>query len=357
MSTSPTPPPAAAASPVDQGAIEHVLGLARTGALPSAARAELLAALHVTSAPKPSASSSSRLVEVGAYLGAALVFAAALTFTFLSYEDLGRSGTALVLLGLSVILGLIPLLTRSALRAEVGRGHEDADPGVVVRLGQVAALAATITLGLAVGFLSGFEDTAALAAGGLVTSLTALGAHRLLRGAEAGAQLVSFLAGGVALMSLAAEAFDGGSFPGAPLILLALIWLALLRLGVLHLRELAVLLAGLAALLGAQITRFNDTDDPTLSFTLLALLALVSFAAYARLQLGPALGIAVAATTLVIPQAVSEFTDGALGAAGGLLVGGITLLGASFLGLRLRERAGGEGSTPEGTFSGEPLRG
>ena len=51
-------------------------------------------------------------------------------------------------------------------------------------------------------------------------------------------------------------------------------------------------------------------------------------------------GAVVAAITLVVPEALLDWTDGSLGTAGMLLATGVTLLVASLLGLRLRQEVG-----------------
>jgi hypothetical protein len=52
------------------------------------------------------------------------------------------------------------------------------------------------------------------------------------------------------------------------------------------------------------------------------------------------LGAGVLAMTLVVPEALHDWTDGSVSAAGSLLVAGLTLLAASAIGLRLRREAG-----------------
>ena len=46
--------------------------------------------------------------------------------------------------------------------------------------------------------------------------------------------------------------------------------------------------------------------------------------------------------TLVVPEALIDLVDNALGPAGGLLVAGVTLLVTSLLGFRLRKEVGEE---------------
>jgi hypothetical protein len=51
--------------------------------------------------------------------------------------------------------------------------------------------------------------------------------------------------------------------------------------------------------------------------------------------------VGVVALATVVPQAVIDYTDGALGAAGALLLSGLSIVGASVLGLRLHREAAG----------------
>jgi hypothetical protein len=50
----------------------------------------------------------------------------------------------------------------------------------------------------------------------------------------------------------------------------------------------------------------------------------------------PYLAVGVIGVTLAVPEALLDWTEGSVGAAGVLLVSGATLLAASLLGLRLR---------------------
>jgi hypothetical protein len=56
--------------------------------------------------------------------------------------------------------------------------------------------------------------------------------------------------------------------------------------------------------------------------------------------LGALVGAGVLATTLVVPEALDGWTDGSVSAAGSLPVAGLTLLGASAIGLQLRREVG-----------------
>ena len=66
-----------------------------------------------------------------------------------------------------------------------------------------------------------------------------------------------------------------------------------------------------------------------------AVVAAVGFAVYIVRRAWPYLLAGVAGLTLAVPEALLDWTEGSLGTAGVRLVAGVTLLGASWLGLRL----------------------
>jgi len=62
----------------------------------------------------------------------------------------------------------------------------------------------------------------------------------------------------------------------------------------------------------------------------------VAMAVYLARQAWPYLALGVLGVTIVVPEALSDWTGGSLGVVGGVLVTGVTLLLASFAGYRLR---------------------
>jgi hypothetical protein len=92
-------------------------------------------------------------------------------------------------------------------------------------------------------------------------------------------------------------------------------------------------------LLGAQLT-LGEGSYANLAYALTAGVAVVGFVLYVRTVAWPYLVAGVVAITLVVPEAVIDWTGGALGPAGAVLVAGLTLLGAAVVGLRVRKEAG-----------------
>ena len=92
------------------------------------------------------------------------------------------------------------------------------------------------------------------------------------------------------------------------------------------------------ALVGAQVPVI-DGSHSWLGYLLTVLVAVIGIALYLGKVAWPYLAGAVVAVTLVVPEAVSDWTDDSLGAIGAVLVTGVTLLVASLAGYRLRAEA------------------
>jgi hypothetical protein len=127
-------------------------------------------------------------------------------------------------------------------------------------------------------------------------------------------------------------------WPGLAILAWAVAWLAAAEKGWFRMRTVARALGVAMAVFGAQLPLFGpDLDE--VSYVLLVLVAVACFAAYLKTVAWPYLVGGVAAITLVVPEAVIDWTEGSLGVAGGILVAGLTLLGASLAGLRVRREA------------------
>jgi hypothetical protein len=69
----------------------------------------------------------------------------------------------------------------------------------------------------------------------------------------------------------------------------------------------------------------------------LAGVALAGLAGYLALREVALLAAGAVALAVVVPQAAIDYSDGALGAAGALLVSGLSIVAASVVGLRVRK--------------------
>jgi hypothetical protein len=147
-----------------------------------------------------------------------------------------------------------------------------------------------------------------------------------------------------AVGTVCALVFEVGDQPNiAPYAVLTLAfgvgWAFLAQTSVLRERETGLALGASVAVLGAQLPVFSG-DLQGLAYPLTALVAAAGFGAYLTTRSWQVLAAGVVATTLVVPEALYDWTDGSVSAAGSLLVAGLTLLAASAAGLRLRKEVG-----------------
>jgi hypothetical protein len=278
----------------------------------------------------------SKLVEVVAYLGGALVLAAGFLFLIQTWDDLSDAGQVIALVLVALVLG-----------AAGWAALDRADPGNHVRrrlsgtLLTGSALAAGLAAGAAVDVSSDlqFDDVAwPVVAGGVVTMLGSALAYRM---SSTAVGLLGMLGGALsAAVSLADGATgDEAVWVGATFVGVGILWLLLTEGGAFAERSIARALGVSTTLFGAQFVLLSGDDLNWLGYTLTALVAVGGVWLYLTRPDWPYLAVSVIAVTLVVPEAVSDWTEGSLGAVGGVLVAGMTLLAASFAGYRLREEA------------------
>jgi hypothetical protein len=124
--------------------------------------------------------------------------------------------------------------------------------------------------------------------------------------------------------------------PALTLLGLGVGWLVLAEAGAFREPVVARFVGVGLALFGGQLAL---GEQSWLAYLLTLAVALAGFGLYLRTVSWPYLVAGVLGITLVVPEAVADWTDGSLGVAGGVLVAGLTLLGASLAGLRVRREA------------------
>lgn len=253
-----------------------------------------------------------RLGEIAGYLGASLVLGAAVLFLGERWEQLGTGGRTGALAVVALVLAVA---------------------GVVVRV-RNRRLASTLFAG---GALTAGWATHACFAEGVATFgvmlVLAVAGYAAARGAV-GLLTAAGAACGLYGYALDAAGVEWDGALGAGLVVLGLVWAALAyRMG----SRVALVIAVVLGVAGAQLTMLGD--DNWLAYALTALVAGACFAAYLRGRDWIALAGGVVGATLVVPEFLYDVTDGSLGAAGAMLVAGVTLLVAGLAALRLR-RAG-----------------
>jgi hypothetical protein len=139
-----------------------------------------------------------------------------------------------------------------------------------------------------------------------------------------------------AVVALIEPSFDSeAALPGLVLAAVGAGWAALSVLRLIDERSLGIAVAGVTAFVGAEMVISSDIKG--LGYVLLAAVAVAGLAGYIASRELSALAVGGVALAVVIPQAVIDYTDGSLGAAGALLISGLSVVAASTLGMRLRK--------------------
>ena len=318
-----------------------VSGLAAEGLLVPGAEDRALAVLTRELSAKPVSDSGTgmpKLTEVVAYLGAALVLAAGLLFALESWDRLTPVGHILFLLGIAVVLGVAGAISArngGALAAQTTR-----------RLTGTMLTGAALAAGFAVAV--GIDDYSdhqyrelywPALMGGIVVAAGSAIAYRV---SSTAVGLLGMLGGALVATSTVSDFIFPPRFEpmtiGLAFVAVSVVWLLLTERKVFDQPTVARALGVTTALFGAQLGIF-DSPSSWIGYLLTGLVAAAAVWLYVTRVDWPYVAVAVVAVTLVVPEMISDWTDDSLGAVGGVLVAGITLLVASFAGYRLHRSA------------------
>lgn len=331
--THPTPPPLRSRQIVDE--------LVRDGVVSAGDRdrAALVLARHVDvpTAPAGRLPAGRIAAEIAGYLGGILVIAAAAVFIGSQWTRMSPGTRVTALLVSALVLAAAAVAVRLTARSD-GAVPDLAHQARLLLSGALAVGAAGVAGGAAGVWASlvlevrspydvsiGFGTACALMVLGYVFVPTGLG------------QLGAAFTAAVTTMTLAFGSRESDTDPlvaAAALLGLAAVWIALTETGLWRETQLGRAVGGVLAIIGAQVSL--GWEQPWVSYLLLLLVGVLGFVAYIRAQSWPYLGIGVVALTMGATEAAVDYSDGALGAAGALLVAGTVLLVASAVGLRLR---------------------
>jgi hypothetical protein len=284
-----------------------------------------------------------RFAELAGYVGAAFVVSAAAVFVFSQWDGLTQPQQVGLLGGIAVLLTVAGLALGVVTDGGIAGVRQGAEP-VRRRLMGVLLTGAAASSAAAVGLwvdhvlpnhetevgVAGFGTLALLSLLGYVAAPTVVGQLGVATGA-------------VSLVPVLVDELGGDSVAaGLATLALGVLWLLATERGLW--REVAsarVIGCGLV-LIGAQIPVFESDQTRWVAYVATALVAAAAFAVYVARPAWPYLAAGVIAVTLVVPEALIDLADNALGPAGGLLVAGVTLLVTSLLGFRLRKEVGEE---------------
>jgi hypothetical protein len=294
------------------------------------------------------------LAEVGGYVGAAFVTAAAVALVGPGWDNFSRAGRIAVLAGPAVLLLLAAVVVARA--RPIGRslrpgrtgwrveGHPSSVPDrrapaatPVRRLIGALLLAGGGLLGAAAGVIAD-EHTGSGRWVPLVPLLVWGLGYLRFRG------VALHLGTAAALTWTVLTVLDPGvdeRYPVSGLLLVATatLWALPAMYRLIEERALAFAVAGVMAFTGGEIAATSAYVG--LGYLLLGLLALIGLAGYVRTRELSILGVGAATLAVVVPQIVIDYTEGSLAAAAGLLVSGLSVVGASVLAVRLRRTGSG----------------
>jgi hypothetical protein len=276
------------------------------------------------------------LAEIGGYIGATFVVAAAVVLTGPNWGGLSTGERLAVLLAPAALLTLAGLVVgRGTPGGWAGLSRAEVGPRrrlVSVLFGVVGGLVAG-----AVGVVTEAPEESVLVS---TTALLAfLAGYVVLRTVVLHVAAAFAAVGAAASLSSLIFRDAGEAVAGAFLIGLALLWWAATAAGWFRETHLGAAISGANAFVGAELIAVSGRDAHGLGYLALLMLAVACFAGYVRARFVAVLVVGVVALATVVPQAVLDYTDGALNASGGLLLTGLSIVAASALGLRVRRTA------------------
>lgn len=281
-----------------------------------------------------------RLAEVAGYVGGALVVAAATVFLVQEWPTLSTAGQVSTLAATALVLFLAAVVVvRTGLRPARGAGGHGVRRRLASTLTCGSAVAAAFAAGVLVADRVGDFSSAPWLAGSVALLVAALAGYLLAPSALG--QLIA-AAGAAQVVFAGLEVFVptvGEVTEGACLLAVGVVWLALAERGVWW-ERLTGLSVGCALVLGGTQYPVLGPDHAWVGYAATMLVAVAAVVLYIRGRSIPYLVTAVAALTLVVPEALLDWTEGSLGPVGLLMATGVTLLAASLLGLRLRHEVG-----------------
>lgn len=289
----------------------------------------------------------SKLGEIAGYAGAALVVAAGVVFIMQEWSNLSDNQRVAWIGAMAGVLALAGIVT-----SFVGtgfRGLREESGAIRRRLAGTLYTGTAISAGIAVTLEvdhirslreRGFNDAWMMVA--MFTTLAIIG----LVGYLAAPTIVGLLpiaVGSFAVIPATLELFDlpGSTFVTTMALLeiaLALVWWGVSEIELAQPRQIGLAIALTIGVIAAQMPVWSE-ERPNLGYLLSALVAVGAFIGYVARPAWAYLGAGVVAVTLVVPEALHDWTSGSIGTAGSVLLAGVTLLAASLLSFKLHHES------------------
>lgn len=271
------------------------------------------------------------LAEVAAYAGAGLLLAGIALVLAASWEDLARTGRVAILMLITVVVAVIGVAVAGGPAGLFPSFRDRASAGIRVPASRLrlAAVLFALTAALVAGTVgSAIEDgdTDSAWVYACIAGLIAAAIGYLALPSPAGMIVCAIFSAAVVSGMITDVAGLREGWPGFGILLLGVGWAVLTRFGAFGERWAGYLIAVLFAIFGAQTC--GEYESMVLAYWLTALIAVLCFALYLTerswvLVLGGGAALALAAA-----EAVWDWTDGSVAAAGAVLIAGALVLGA-----------------------------
>lgn len=301
--------------------------LVASGILTEEQAVAVLAELRAADAVPAPARRGGWWMEVAGYVGGGLMLAGAATLVGVSWDALSQVGQMALLAAVSVAL-IAAALAIGGGPAALRPVRDGSAPGRRRVIGVLLALAAG-PAALAVGVAVDNHPEVLAPAVGLAVAVSGYAWVRTVPGALAAAVLSL-----ITVVSAGNEVTDPVLATAVGLIALGSTWIALSVGGVVVPRGVGFGIGAAIALIGAQ-EPIGSSETAGWAYGLTFAVAAACLALYRWQRAAVLLVAGVLGVSVAVPEAVWDWTEGAGGAAGVLLVGGAVLLAASGVGLRL----------------------
>jgi Predicted membrane protein (DUF2157) len=290
----------------------------------------------LAAAGRPARHPSGWLMEIAGYLGGGLMLGGVALFLAASWDTLSRAARSGLLAGFAVLFVVAAVVISGGIRT-VRRLRADRMTarrrivGVLLALASVPAAAAT-------GVALDHYAVPVAATVGFVVAAAGLAWLSTPAGVVAAAGMSVF-----AVAGFGGEADVGPMGMGLLLLGLGVAWVAAaLLVSVVAPAWLGLAIGAGLALVGAQQPLAQERTMPW-AYGLTGAVALACFLLYRWRRHLVLLVAGVVGATIVVPEAVADVTNGALGGSLILLVAGVVLIAFSAVGLRLRAAGGPPG--------------
>lgn len=280
--------------------------------------------------------------EVAGYVGAVFVGLSAVLFLAQSWDDVGQTVRIMMLAGVALVVGVAGAAVARSRSTQLSAESTDARRRVAGTLLAACAAVTSLTAWAALQQPDGGIAPRHLVLVPLAGLVVAVLGYALAPTALGQLAVLVALLGSLFMTGPLLD-LDSLTFLGVAFVLVGAGWFALVHHEVVREATLGYALAGVVAVLGAQMAGMLS-GDPDLALRMLSIVLTAAVAAalligYATATAWPLLATGVLAASIAAVQMLDEWFGDTLGVPGMLFASGLILLLASIAGLRIGRHA------------------